>query len=65
MKLPRDLVLLFRPKLLPLFFDVTPATQNKIVARNRQAMAAQIKPKAISPSEAVIPLAMKSFRPIT
>ena len=69
MKLPRDLVLLFRPKVplldVLLFFDVTPATQKSTVARKRQAIAAQMKPKAIWPSDADCPLARKLFRPIT
>jgi len=69
MKLPRDLVLLFRPNVrLPeveLSLEVAPATQKNTVARNRQAIAPQMKPKAIWPSDADWPLARKLLRPIT
>ena len=69
MKLPRDLVLLFRPKVrLPdvvLSLEVAPAKQKNTVARKRQAIAAQMKPKAICPSDADWPLARKLFRPMT
>ena len=39
--------------------------QNITVARNRQAMAAHMKPKEYLPSVAVLLLAMKLFRPMT
>lgn len=75
MKLPLDLVVFLRPKypcLLPveevealLFFDVTPATQNKTMARKKHATAAHMKPKAYLPKVAVSPFELKLFRPLT
>lgn len=73
MKLPRDRAVFFRPKndRPPLcrafgsFLDVAPARQNKTVARNRHAMAAQKKPNASLPNVAFCPPAINSLRPCT
>ena len=61
MKLPLDLVLFLRPKYrlllvevaAPPLFEVTPATQNRTIARKKHATAAHMKPKAYLPIVAV------------
>ena len=74
MKLPLDLVFFFlRPmKLLPLVrllyvlsFEAAPPAQSSIVASNRQATAAHMKPKLYRPSETVRPAERKTLRPMT